>query len=1235
MTTRRRHFRAAHPFASEVEVAEAVAKARGGARVSVPYYDLTVSAAKSVSVLHASLKIAAQEAFKRGDLVTAGRLHAEADGIEADLEAVARFAVERTEAEACYTRTGHHSSTTGEWRDGAGLIASTFTHHISRDGDPQLHVHIAIANLVQRADGGDEKFRQLDTRALHNQRLSIAAQVDREMEARMIARGYAMVPREDGNGCEVGGVSQQVMDLFSSRKATLSAEVATMAEAYRRKYGHEPSKRTLWLMGQQAAALTRRPKSAARRVHGTSGGNADEAERLAAWEAQTAEREMTVLSRVHKDVAGFGSPPAAVIDDGITAMAARAAVAEVQRHHAVWSLSELRFEAGRALPPGASAELVREVAELAVTPGSGTGVLLVTAPEVTDVSALGTSRDGTSIYRPPNEARYTTTGQVDLEERIVRQAKRQVPARVSEGMARRALAGRGLTGEQEDAAVRLLTSTTAASILTAPAGAGKTHTIAAYASAWTTLTGRRVIGITTAENAARQMAAEGLAEVCNSAAFLGKTPGSDLLRYPVRISAGDVLVLDESSMISTADLALIMDYADRAGALVVPTGDPFQLGPVEAGGMFPALIRELGAAELAEVLRFSAGWERDASVRLRAGDFSVVAAYDRRGRIRGDHREAAYDRAAGAWLADHLQGQDAILLAGSNEEAAELARRVQAQLVTMGTVVQPRAPLADGNQAGTGDLIRARLNTRIDAGGQRLTNRDVLRIQGWQGQAAEVTRRLPGGGWSQSFLVPLSYLASDAELHYAGNIHVAQGRTVDTSHVLVTDTLNLRAFYVGMSRGRQSNTAHVVTGETAPPGKEPYRQETAEAVIHRVMERDSAELSATEQIRASQEWASGTGHVLNLWAAAMRKALNPAIDEELRGALTESEYARYHKEHQRPALLEAIRARVLAGTDVRSVIEEITRSPLNGARSVAAVLHGRLAEAPQQDVPLSWTARTPESAGQTARATAEALDARATALGERQLAEPEPWVMRHLGPPPREPRPELQTLLAADYARRAGIAAGYREAAGITDPHQVIRWEGHKGNPELEAMRHDAISALQIHDEQADLAGMDRGQLEAKVIAGARARAAAPRDVSADLRATAQAETDMRIMAGQAQVGGADPAVYDQAAAELAARREGWEADNASYETWSDSTAGTRDIAGKAQAELERRGHEVPAWAPEDEHSEPRADEPERQAEAEPEQEAEPEASEPEASPEAAEDTGPGTEPEPAEAGMV
>ena len=81
------------------------------------------------------------------------------------------------------------------------------------------------------------------------------------------------------------------------------------------------------------------------------------------------------------------------------------------------------------------------------------------------------------------------------------------------------------------------------------------------------------------------------------------------------------------------------------GALVVPTGDAHQLGPVEAGGMFPALIAELGAAELCEVMRFDQQWERDASHRLRAGDFSAVAAYDRRGRTKNaKHVPAARPR---------------------------------------------------------------------------------------------------------------------------------------------------------------------------------------------------------------------------------------------------------------------------------------------------------------------------------------------------------------------------------------------------------------------------------------------------------------------------------------------------------------------------------------------------------------------------------------------------------------
>ena len=154
----------------------------------------------------------------------------------------AREAVGWLERHATYTRTGHHSARTGEWRDGDGLVASLFLHHISRDGDPQLHVHVAIWNRVQRADGADGKWRTLDSRTLHNQRLAVAPVTDRVMETRLSALGYAMVPRADGNGAEVGGVSQDVMDLFSSRAvADHRGTEDARAASTRTDHGRPPS----------------------------------------------------------------------------------------------------------------------------------------------------------------------------------------------------------------------------------------------------------------------------------------------------------------------------------------------------------------------------------------------------------------------------------------------------------------------------------------------------------------------------------------------------------------------------------------------------------------------------------------------------------------------------------------------------------------------------------------------------------------------------------------------------------------------------------------------------------------------------------------------------------------------------------------------------------------------------------------------------------------------------------
>ena len=196
---------AAHPYASAVELAEVRAAERGQDPHTVPYFDLTVSAVKSISVLHASYRVSARQARERGDQNRAAALDAGADEIEDALMDSAREALGWLERHATHTRTGHHSSRTGEWRDGDGLAASLFLHHLSRDGDPQLHVDVAIWNRVQRADGADATWRTLDSRTLHSQRLGVAPAADRGMETRLTALGYAMVARAEGNGAEVAG----------------------------------------------------------------------------------------------------------------------------------------------------------------------------------------------------------------------------------------------------------------------------------------------------------------------------------------------------------------------------------------------------------------------------------------------------------------------------------------------------------------------------------------------------------------------------------------------------------------------------------------------------------------------------------------------------------------------------------------------------------------------------------------------------------------------------------------------------------------------------------------------------------------------------------------------------------------------------------------------------------------------------------------------------------------------
>ena len=217
---------------------------------------------------------------------------------------------------------------------------------------------------------------------------------------------------------------------------------------------------------------------------------------------------------------------------------------------------------------------------------------------------------------------------------------------------------------------------------------------------------------------------------------------------------------------------------------MVLAGDQEQLAAVEGGGAMMLLADRLGYVQLAEPVRFTQAWERDASLRLRQGDATALDDYDQHGRIHGAPPEEAMDQAARAYVASYLTGRDVILTAADWARCRELSARIRDDLIRLGLVDATRSvQIAEGATASTGDLIICRHNDHaIEAGepGRALANGDILRIEAITGHRVMVRRMLdpdPKTGQrrftAQAFAYP-GYRTCD--LAYAITGHCRPGR---------------------------------------------------------------------------------------------------------------------------------------------------------------------------------------------------------------------------------------------------------------------------------------------------------------------------------------------------------------------------------------------------------------------------------------------------------------------------
>ena len=189
----------------------------------------------------------------------------------------------------------------------------------------------------------------------------------------------------------------------------------------------------------------------------------------------------------------------------------------------------------------------------------------------------------------------------------------------------------------------------------------------------------------------------------------------------------------------------------------------------------------------------------------------------------------------------------------------------------------------------------------------------------------------------------------------------------------------------------------------------------------------------------------------------------------------------------------------------------------DGARSIAAVLHGRVQRIVGTPEPVAsggYADRTPAiddpEADRFARELAAAMDERVSLLGNRVAMDRPVWALRYLGDVPADP------VERADWIRRAGLAAAYREERGYAHETDAIGPAPERGSPEQRASWHAAYTALRMPDEHREVAAMSDGELWARRDAYARETAWAPPYVADELRDAHLAEDTYRADAVRA-----------------------------------------------------------------------------------------------------------------------
>lgn len=942
------------PALSDAERERAVAQIRREemrkkSREAVAGFDLTFSPVKSVSALWATADVGIQEQV-----------------VVAHHEAVADV-LSLIEQHAAFTRSGDGGIAQLDTR---GLIAAAFDHWDSRSGDPQLHTHVVVANRVQGPDGA---WRTLDGRVLYRAAVAMS-EIHNVLLADHLARrlGVKWELRERGSrrnpAFEIDAIPDELLREFSARTEQIEANLTALLDE-RLDQIHPPDRREIYALRQHATLINRPAKHLAQPLTVL----------LTQWRKRADQAiGPDAVAAIQRELNNAGERPMAAADlspETLDAYGA-ATVLTLQTKRATWTRWNLIAEAAR------QTRLLRFVstsdrfaALQAIVERAEQHSISLTAPDLVTIPV--TRASGENVFTIHNGEIFTSPVILGAEAVLLDLAHdTNGPA-----LAPATIHTTGLSADKAAALHRIATSGHKLEALIGPAGTGKTSLLSALAASWEASHGDgSTIALAPSSAASTVLAdaigaaTENIAKWIYESVGLGAEQRRDLIlhtehavglarrsgrrlrhqRLMAQLAAlraehdrwsfheNQLVIVDEASMASTIELATLARAANTAGAKLLLVGDDAQLSAADTGGAFRLIAHDTQAAELTDVWRFTNPWERDASLALRRGDLTAIDAYHDHHRLTAGSSEDMEDAAYRAWLSDTNNGKTSLLIAADNATVARLNARARLDRITAGQVEPDGIELHNGNHVGLGDHIVTRLNNRRLSYGRRQFVKN--------GDRWTVIHRWPDGSLTvqnhtgDTVTLPTAYVQESVELAYATTAHRAQGATVDTAHLLVTDHLTRALMYVGMTRGRHTNNAYIATHQASSDLHEPHPEQTMQDVLEAVLNDPGVEQSAHEVMRQELNNATRLDRLVpiheHLCQLDAKKRYQPAIAAS---GLDPADQAALQASPAYGPLIAELRRAENAGLNFTDLLHQaINQSTLTTANDPTAVIHHRV-----------------------------------------------------------------------------------------------------------------------------------------------------------------------------------------------------------------------------------------------------------------------------------------------------